>query len=49
MDEKRLIKKLPTGSTSEDGVWWEKHPTRRDIIEKVDEIIEVVNTLIKES
>lgn len=49
MAEKRLIKKLPTGSTSEDGVWWEKHATRRDIIEKVDEIIEVLNALIKES
>ena len=46
--EKRMIEKLPTGSTSEDGIWWEKHPTRRDIIEKIDEIIEALHTLLKE-
>lgn len=43
----RMIDKLPSGSTSKDGVWWENHPTKNDIAEKVDEIIEVLNELVK--
>lgn len=43
----QLIEKLPSGSTSNDGVWWTRHPTQGDIAEKVDEIIDVVNKLIK--
>lgn len=46
--EKRLIDKLPTGSTSKDGIWWDKHPTREDVVKKIDEIIEVLNTLLEE-
>lgn len=39
------IEKLPSGSTSKDGIWWESHPTKSDIIEKVEEIIDAVNRI----
>lgn len=42
----KLIEKLPSGSTSMDGIWWTRHPTQGDIAEKVDEIIDVVNNFI---
>lgn len=44
----KQIEKLPTGSTSKDGIHWERHPTPRDIAEKVDEIIDTVNAIIQE-
>lgn len=47
--EKRLISKLPTGSTSNDGIWWERHPTYEDVVKKIDEIIEVLNTLLEKT
>lgn len=44
-DNLKKIEKLPTGSTSDDCIRWEHHPTMTDIHEKIDEIIEVLNEL----
>ena len=45
-DNLKQIEKLPSGKTSEDGIWWERRPTKYDLCEKVDEIIEVLNELV---
>lgn len=41
----RPIEKLESYSTSKDGINWCNHPTKQDIEEKINEIIDVVNSL----
>ena len=41
----RQIEKLESYSTSKDGINWCNHPTKQDIEEKINEIIDVVNSL----
>lgn len=42
----RPIEKLESYSTSKDGINWCNHPTKQDIEEKINEIIDVVNSLV---
>lgn len=37
------IEKLEYYSSSSDGCIWERHPTYDDIVNKINEIIEVIN------
>lgn len=46
MSDLKKLRELPSGSTSRDGVWWEHHPTVGDMQEKIDELVDTVNTLI---
>ena len=42
----RPIEKLESYSTSKDGINWCNHLTKQDIEEKINEIIDVVNSLV---
>lgn len=44
----KMIKKFNLDileSTSEDGIHWEYRPNREDILKKINEIIDVVNSI----
>ena len=43
-----MIEKLTEYKSSEDGRYWVQHPTTQDIMEKINEIIRVVNRLERE-
>lgn len=43
-----MINKLEIYSTSDDGIWQKNHPTKEDFMDKINEIIDAINILLKE-
>lgn len=40
-----MIEKLECYSGSEDGIHWYDHPTKREIIDKINEVINIINEM----
>ena len=40
-----MIEKLENYSSSLDGIWWQRHPNKDDIVDKIHEIIDKINEL----
>lgn len=40
-----MIEKLEYYSSSIDGIYWQRHPTKEDIVDKIHELIDKINEL----